>query len=150
MENLSGGISQAGNGGKGRQFSVAVQGATAPRMARPEVVAGPQPERNYIVTLALGAFFGALGADRFYLGKTGTGLIKLLTAGGVTVWWALDLLWLATGKATDKEGRIVTYTGSNEKIVRIFSWIAVGFVGLIAAFYVFAGFLGVILSIAAA
>ncbi|MCA9346042.1 TM2 domain-containing protein [Candidatus Saccharibacteria bacterium] len=38
--------------------------------------------------------FGYFGADRFYKGETGLGVLKLLTVGGVGVWWIIDaLMW---------------------------------------------------------
>lgn len=37
---------------------------------------------------------GFFGGHRFYLGKTGTGLLMLLTLGGVLLWWLVDLFLL--------------------------------------------------------
>jgi TM2 domain-containing membrane protein YozV len=33
---------------------------------------------------------GFLGADRFYKGEMGLGVLKLVTLGGVGVWWFID------------------------------------------------------------
>lgn len=33
---------------------------------------------------------GYLGADRFYRGEVGLGIIKLVTFGGLFVWWLFD------------------------------------------------------------
>lgn len=50
---------------------------------------------------------GFLGVDRFYLGKVGTGIVKLLTLGGLGVWWLIDLILTLSGVQRDKEGRLL-------------------------------------------
>ena len=55
---------------------------------------------TWILSVALGLF----GADHFYLGKTRTGVIKLLTFGGVGIWYLVDLVQLLLGKTTDIHG----------------------------------------------
>jgi TM2 domain-containing membrane protein YozV len=40
--------------------------------------------------LLISNFFGFFGIDRFYLGCTGTGLAKLLTFGGLGLWYLYD------------------------------------------------------------
>ena len=57
-----------------------------------------------MVTLLLSIFLGGLGIDRFYLGYTGLGILKLLTCGGVWIWWLIDLILIATGKMKDANG----------------------------------------------
>ena len=47
---------------------------------------------------------GELGVDRFYLGYVGLGILKLITAGGFGIWWLIDLILIATGKMTAKDG----------------------------------------------
>ena len=42
--------------------------------------------KAYIVTFLLALLLGVLGADRFYLGKIGTGILKLVTVGGLGIW----------------------------------------------------------------
>ena len=37
---------------------------------------------------------GFLGADRFYKGEMGLGVLKLVTFGGLGVWWFIDaVIW---------------------------------------------------------
>ena len=43
------------------------------------------------VAFVLSLFWGLVGIDRMYLGQLGLGWGKLLTLGGVGVWWVVDL-----------------------------------------------------------
>ena len=54
--------------------------------------------------LVLSILLGELGVDHFYLGKTGTGILKLVTLGGLGIWWILDIIKIATGKMKDAQG----------------------------------------------
>jgi hypothetical protein len=63
------------------------------------------PQRSFVVALVLSILLGTLGIDRFYLGKVGTGIVKLLTFGGFGIWWLVDVILIATNAMTDKAGR---------------------------------------------
>jgi len=54
--------------------------------------------------LVISIFLGELGIDRFYLGYTGLGIIKLITVGGFGIWWIIDIIKIATGKMKDAKG----------------------------------------------
>ncbi|MFL5403922.1 MAG: NINE protein [Gemmatimonadales bacterium] len=69
---------------------------------------GPS-ERSRGVALALAGVLGVFGAHRFYVGKTGTGLLMLCTLGGAGLWWLYDLILVAGGSFRDASGRLVTY-----------------------------------------
>lgn len=43
------------------------------------------------IALILSLFVGGLGVDRFYIGDTGLGVLKLITCGGFGVWAIIDL-----------------------------------------------------------
>jgi TM2 domain-containing membrane protein YozV len=53
-------------------------------------------------------FLGVFGAHRFYVGKTGTALLQLVTLGGLGIWMLYDLIMLVTGEFTDGEGNRIT------------------------------------------
>jgi TM2 domain-containing membrane protein YozV len=45
--------------------------------------------------------------NRFYAGKTGTGILMLLTLGGLGIWTMIDLIMIILGKFTDAEGHVI-------------------------------------------
>ena len=51
---------------------------------------------NWVLVLVMSIIFGSLGIDRFIMGKVGTGILKLITAGGFGVWWLIDVILIAT------------------------------------------------------
>jgi TM2 domain-containing membrane protein YozV len=57
-----------------------------------------------ILCLALGVF----GGHRFYVGKTGTGVLMLCTLGGLGLWMLYDLILLLTGQFRDVDEKLVT------------------------------------------
>lgn len=73
---------------------------------------------------------GGLGIDRFYLGKIGTGILKLLTGGGAGIWSLVDLILVLAGKQTDRYGRPLAGYAQNKikaliitVVVYVLSWI---------------------------
>ena len=60
--------------------------------------------KSWIVAVFLSFFFGMQGFDRFYLGYKKLGIIKMITAGGLGVWWIVDFIMILTGKLPDAEG----------------------------------------------
>jgi TM2 domain-containing membrane protein YozV len=53
-------------------------------------------EINWVLLLVMSIIFGWLGVDRFMMGKVGTGILKLITLGGLGAWWLVDLILIAT------------------------------------------------------
>jgi TM2 domain-containing membrane protein YozV len=51
---------------------------------------------NWIITLIMSIIFGTIGVDRFIMGHVGLGILKLITAGGLGIWWLVDLILIAT------------------------------------------------------
>lgn len=67
-------------------------------------IPGVFSNRDWLVALVLSVIVGTLGVDRFYLGKIGTGILKLLTFGALGVWTIIDIILIAIKKLDDKEG----------------------------------------------
>lgn len=60
--------------------------------------------KDWTVALLLSYFLGGFGIDRFYLGHTGLGVIKLLTCGGCGIWALIDFLIIGFGSMRDSRG----------------------------------------------
>ena len=48
--------------------------------------------RDRLATMLLSWILGELGIDRFYRGQIGSGVLKLITAGGAGIWWLVDAI----------------------------------------------------------
>ena len=68
-------------------------------------IPGVFSDKSATTAILLGFFFGYLGVDRFYLGYTGLGVLKLLTLGGCGIWALIDIILIASRKVTDSDGR---------------------------------------------
>lgn len=60
--------------------------------------------KSKTTALILSILTGGLGVDRFYLGYTGMGVLKLLTAGCFGVLYIIDIINIATGNLLPADG----------------------------------------------
>jgi hypothetical protein len=85
--------------------------------------------KSFITTWLLALLLGGLGIDRFYLGKIGTGILKLVTFGGLGIWVLIDLIITLSGKQRDKQGLLLAGYAKH----KVVAWIVTAVLILIGA-----------------
>ena len=80
----------------------------AKAQAAQSVQRGQYSNKDWLVTLLFSIFLGYLGIHRFYVGKIGTGILQILTLGGLGIWALIDWIMIIVGAFTDKEGNKLT------------------------------------------
>ena len=66
-------------------------------------------DKSNNMALLLCFFIGILGVHRFYVGKVGTGILQLVTLGGVGIWAFIDMIMIIMQKFTDSEGNTLKF-----------------------------------------
>lgn len=76
-----------------------------PKCGAPNDRASTKTSSKSMVAAALLCFFlGVFGIHRFYVGKYLTGILMILTLGGLGIWSLVDLVRIIVGSFKDKEG----------------------------------------------
>ncbi len=75
--------------------------------------------KSFIATWLFAYLLGVFGVDRFYLGKIGTGVLKLITVGGFGIWWLVDVILVLVGAQRDKWGRPLAGYDQHKKLAWI-------------------------------
>ena len=98
-------------------------------------------QRHFLAVFFISFMWGTFGVDRMYLGKWGTGILKLITFGGFGIWVLVDLVLIMAGTMRDKQGRemlqFAEYKAFAFKLVLIFA-ISLGVVVLINGLFLIA------------
>jgi len=81
---------------------------TCPHCGAPQFISqkggSGQTDKRLLPLLLL----GFIGLHYFYLGKTGKGIAFLLTLGGMTIWYFIDLFKIISGNFVDANGVKIT------------------------------------------
>lgn len=72
-----------------------------------EAAAANVSPRSRTVAAVLAFFLGTLGIHRFYVGKTGTAILMIVTLGAFGIWTLIDFIMILVGSFKDKEERLL-------------------------------------------
>jgi uncharacterized RDD family membrane protein YckC len=61
--------------------------------------------KSKTTTFLLCYFLGTLGVHRFYLNRVVTGLLMLITGGGLGIWWLIDCFLVVSDRLADSKGQ---------------------------------------------
>lgn len=97
--------------GTGLSYTTSSGGKSSGRQTTASIPAAQRPTspKSKTVALLLCIFLGFFGVHRFYVGKTGTGTIWLLTAGAFGIGWIVDIFTILLGGFYDADGYVLRF-----------------------------------------
>lgn len=89
--------------------SIDSRAAVCPKcgVPQPDVARNKTFNSRWLATLLLCWLLGVFGAHRFYLGRVGSGILMLVTFGGLGIWYLIDLILVIVGQMRDSSGNFV-------------------------------------------
>lgn len=72
-------------------------------------IPGEKSDKSAVTALLLCIFLGSLGIHRFYVGKVKTGILMLLTGGGLGIWTLIDLIRIACCDFRDSQNKYLIF-----------------------------------------
>lgn len=85
----------------------------------------PPANKSFLTTWLLSLFLGIFGVDRFYLGKVGTGILKLITLGGLGIWALVDLILILSNTMRDRHGLALEGYDRHKKLALIVTGVVI-------------------------
>ncbi|MEO5315582.1 Ltp family lipoprotein [Pseudarthrobacter sp. CC12] len=85
----------------------------------------PISNKSFLTTWLLSLLLGVFGVDRFYLGKVGTGTLKLVTFGGIGIWALIDLILVLSNKTRDRQGLPLEGYDRHKKVALIITGVVI-------------------------
>jgi TM2 domain-containing membrane protein YozV len=93
-----------------------------------------QSNKSQAATFLFAWFFGALGVHRFYLGRWKTGILMLITLGGLGIWYLIDYFLVGCGAMTDAKGnQLSRHDGSIGNKSQTLTFVLCHILGLLGA-----------------
>ncbi|GAA4283517.1 hypothetical protein GCM10022261_10480 [Brevibacterium daeguense] len=124
-------------GGQGRHWDRSEGSASPHREWDRNPEWNQRDRKSFLLASLLSILLGPLGVDRFYLGKIGTGILKLVTVGGFGLWWVIDVVLLLCNVTRDVDGRELTGYEEHKTVVFVVGGIVVGLSLLNGAWFPF-------------
>lgn len=83
-------------------------------------------QRHFLILFFFSFMWGTFGVDRIYMGLYGSGILKLLTFGGMGLWTLTDMIVVMTGTFKDREGRVALQFDEYKKFAsRTIFWFSI-------------------------